>query len=429
MARRGRKTLLVTDCYEPGSGGRRRRLLSLRRRFSSRRRSRLAFVGAVGFRGRRTRNASRSAATSRSVASSTLRARLRSSCATARSTGPAFATTRRFCAGVSAADASTSRSASTRVSDVCACWPPGPLERENRYSISPRGSSTDRVTRIVSVATRRFCANHAAREDLDCALVAAILLDVDGVLHVSGRPLDGAADAVNRLRDAGHRLRFLTNTSTLSRARLAAQLRAAGITLDDDELQCPAATAARVLAGKRVLALTMPGVLDDLEGLDLAGDGVDAVLMGGADETPETNRVFSFMNLARAFAELIGGAELYAFHRNRWWQTASGPLLDSGAFVAGLEYAARVDAVVLGKPSAAFFDTALKELDADPELTWMVGDDVEADIGGAQGCGMRTVLVRTGKFRPDSLERSGLRPDAILSSVAQLPDWLEEERV
>ena len=66
-------------------------------------------------------------------------------------------------------------------------------------------------------------------------------------------------------------------------------------------------------------------------------------------------------------------------------------------------------------------------LDAEPELTWMVGDDLEADVGGAQRCGLRTVLVRTGKFRPDAVERSGVTPDGIVSSVAQLPEWLERE--
>jgi ribonucleotide monophosphatase NagD (HAD superfamily) len=44
--------------------------------------------------------------------------------------------------------------------------------------------------------------------------MAAILLDVDGVLHVSGQPIPGAADAVRRLRDGGHRLRFVTNATT-----------------------------------------------------------------------------------------------------------------------------------------------------------------------------------------------------------------------
>jgi ribonucleotide monophosphatase NagD (HAD superfamily) len=84
-----------------------------------------------------------------------------------------------------------------------------------------------------------------------------------------------------------------------------------------------------------------------------------------------------------------------------------------------------MEATVLGKPSPEYFAAALEAIDADPELAWMVGDDIEGDMVGAQRHGMRTVLVRTGKFRPDEVEQSGVMPDGILSSVAQLPDWLE----
>jgi HAD superfamily hydrolase (TIGR01458 family) len=256
--------------------------------------------------------------------------------------------------------------------------------------------------------------------------MAAILLDVDGVLHVSGEAIPGSAEAVRRLRDNGHRLRFVTNTTVRSRAQLGELLRSQGLALDDDEIQTSASAAVNVLRGKRVLALTMHALVHDLEGLELVGESADAVLIGGADETPETGLVFSYMNLARAFAELELGAELYCLHRNRWWQTKRGPLLDSGAFVAGLEYAANVEATVLGKPSAQYFAAACQALDADPELTWMVGDDLETDITGAHGVGMRTVLLRTGKFRPDVVEASRIRPDGIVSSIAQLPAWLEE---
>ena len=247
------------------------------------------------------------------------------------------------------------------------------------------------------------------------------------MLHVSGDPIPGAGDAVERLRAAGHRLRFVTNTTVRSRAELVDELRAAGVELEPDELQTTAAAAVRLLAGKRVLALTMPGIVEDLEGIELVGESADAVLVGGADESPEANSVFSYMNLARAFAELQAGAELVALHKNRWWQTARGPLLDSGAFVAGLEFAAELEATVIGKPSATYFDAALAALDAEPRLTWMVGDDVEADVAGAQRCGLRTVLVRTGKFRPDAVERSRVAPDGIVSSIAQLPEWIERE--
>jgi HAD superfamily hydrolase (TIGR01458 family) len=255
--------------------------------------------------------------------------------------------------------------------------------------------------------------------------MAAILLDVDGVLHVSGQALPGAREAIADLRRDGHRLRFVSNNTTRPRSALANELRALGIELDDSELQTTASAAAHALAGRRVLALVMAALVSDLEGIELVGEGAEAVLLGGADETDETGRVFSYMNLARAFAELEFGAELYCLHKNRWWQTSRGPLLDSGAFVAGLEYASGVEATVLGKPSPAYFEAALQALDAEPELTWMVGDDLDSDIAGAQRYGLRTVLVRTGKFRPDELDRSTIVPDAVISSIAFLPEWLE----
>jgi HAD superfamily hydrolase (TIGR01458 family) len=255
--------------------------------------------------------------------------------------------------------------------------------------------------------------------------MAAILLDVDGVLHVSGAPIAGAAAAVRQLRDAGHRLRFVTNSTTRSRTQLVSQLRALGVELEDEEVQTVGVVANQTLAGKRVLALTMPGMLDDLDGLQLVGMNVDAVLLGGANEGEETGRIFSYLNLNRAFHELDAGAELYCLHKNKWWQTADGARLDAGAFVAGLEFAAETEATILGKPSPAYFKAALDALEAEAELTWMVGDDLEGDVVGAHRHGMKTILVRTGKFRPDDVERSRVQPDGIVSSIAQLPDWLE----
>jgi len=246
------------------------------------------------------------------------------------------------------------------------------------------------------------------------------------VFHVSGEPIAGGGEAVRRLRDDGHRLRFITNNTTRTRADLAEELRGMGIELEDEELQTTPRAAARALAGKRVLALTMHAIVGELDGVELVGEDAQAVLVGGAGETPDTNLVFSFTNLARAFHELEAGADLYCLHKNRWWQTKHGPLLDAGAFVAGLEYAAETEAIVLGKPSPAYFGAALEALDADAHMTWMVGDDIEADIAGAQAHGMKTILVRTGKFRPDAVERGRVRPDAIVSSIAHVPDWLEE---
>jgi HAD superfamily hydrolase (TIGR01458 family) len=256
--------------------------------------------------------------------------------------------------------------------------------------------------------------------------VAAVLLDIDGVLHVSGEPIPGAPEAVRELRDAGHRLRFVTNNTTRARALLAQELREIGFDLGEDEIETTPLAAAKLLAGERVLALTMSSIRPDLESrVELVeGAAADAVLLGGADESEETGRVFAWENLNRAFGAIRNGARLVSLHRNRWWQTSRGPLLDSGAFVAGLEYAAGVEAEVVGKPSRAYFESALAELGAQPEETVMVGDDVESDVGGAKAIGMRGVLVRTGKFTEEGLDRADRKPDAVLDSVRDLPEWL-----
>ena len=75
--------------------------------------------------------------------------------------------------------------------------------------------------------------------------------------------------------------------------------------------------------------------------------------------------------------------------------------------------------MVFGKPGAAFFHAAAAKLGLRPSDISMVGDDIHADIGGAQAAGLRGVLVRTGKFRPADLE-GDVRPDVVIDSVADL---------
>jgi HAD superfamily hydrolase (TIGR01458 family) len=257
--------------------------------------------------------------------------------------------------------------------------------------------------------------------------MTAILLDIDGVLHVSGEAVAGGAEAVRALRAGGHRIRFVTNNTTRARVRLAGELAGYGVEAAPEDIATTPVAAASLLAGRRVLALTMASVREDLAArVELVEDGADVVLLGGADETEESGRVFAYDRLNHAFAELERGARLVCLHKNRWWETARGPRLDAGAFVAGLEYAAGVEAEVVGKPSLAYFEAALADLGAGPGEAVMVGDDVEADIEGAKAAGLRGVLVRTGKFREAALAAADPQPDGVVGSIADVPAFLEE---
>jgi phospholysine phosphohistidine inorganic pyrophosphate phosphatase len=100
--------------------------------------------------------------------------------------------------------------------------------------------------------------------------------------------------------------------------------------------------------------------------------------------------------------------------------------LDVAPFIKALEHAADCEAVVMGKPAGEFFYAAVRKLGTAPSDTVMIGDDIRGDVGGAQAAGLAGILVRTGKFRPRDLEGE-IEPDAVLDSVADLPQWWETQ--
>ena len=248
--------------------------------------------------------------------------------------------------------------------------------------------------------------------------LAALLLDLDGVLYVEGDPVTGAVGALEQLRDRGLGLRFVTNTTARSRGQTLEKLERLGFALDPAELITPARLARSHCeqAGHRRVALIMnAAVKEDFEGLEEADREVDAVIMGDLGEQ------FGFAILNRAFRHVMDGAELIALQKNRFWLTADGLSLDAGPFVAAIEYASGIEAFVVGKPSGGFFDSVLEDLGSVAAEVAMVGDDIESDIGGALDAGLRAVLVRTGKYREDFVAASGIEPTATIASIAELP--------
>ncbi|MGW2201691.1 TIGR01458 family HAD-type hydrolase [Streptomyces sp. NPDC001774] len=254
--------------------------------------------------------------------------------------------------------------------------------------------------------------------------IEAVLIDIDGVLAVSWKPLPGAVAAMERLRESGVPLALVTNTTSRSRASLAAALAGEGFPVTaDDILTAPAATAAHLREhhpGARCLLINTGDVGDDLAGLTLVGEGEppDVVVLGGAGED------FDYATLNRAFRHVRDGARLVAMHRNLYWRTADGLDLDTGAFLVGLERAAGVEAAITGKPSRAFFEAALAHLGAEAADTLMVGDDIESDVLAAQRCGITGALVKTGKYLPETHRAASGAPDHVLDSFADVPALL-----
>ena len=192
------------------------------------------------------------------------------------------------------------------------------------------------------------------------ATMRGILLDIDGVLHVSMQPIAGAADTLRWLDQHGYRTCFVTNTTTASRATLAQRLVAIGLPLTEQHLlTAPVATANYIrqhYPGKRCWVLSKGDTEADFAGIDLVAAHAEIVVMGGAEE------LLTYEAMNAAFRMLMEGAVLLAMHTNLYWRTREGLRLDSGPYVHALELATGKRATVLGKPARLFFEQALQAM-------------------------------------------------------------------
>jgi HAD superfamily hydrolase (TIGR01458 family) len=260
---------------------------------------------------------------------------------------------------------------------------------------------------------------HASARKREEAVIKAVLLDVGGVVYVGDQALAGATEAVGRLQAAGLRLRYITNTTRTPQGRFLAKLRGLGLQVAPEEVFMPALAARALLAAQELtpLLLVHPALEEDFAGLPPGR--AEAVVVGDAGEG------FTYQSLNRAFRALAGGAAFLALAKNRSFQDDDGALsLDAGPFVTALEYATGREALVLGKPSAAFFRSALGSLGCGPREAVMIGDDCEADIGGAQAIGVPGVLVRSGKYRQGDEARIDPPPGAVVANLPAAVDWV-----
>lgn len=252
--------------------------------------------------------------------------------------------------------------------------------------------------------------------------IRGVLLDLKGVLYESGEPLDGAAKAVEALKSRSLALRYLTNTTTAPRREIAGRLNEMGIDVSPAEVFAPGPAAARLLRDKglkRVHLAADERLAEDLEGFEFVEKEPDAVVLG------DLGGAFTHDRLDRIFRMLLDGARLIALHKNRYSTGKDGLILDLGPYVAALEYAAAIKADVVGKPSRSFFTLTLADMGLEADTALMVGDDLEADIGGGQQAGLVSVQVRTGKFRPEDENRDDIAPDHRIDGIADLPKLID----
>lgn len=260
-------------------------------------------------------------------------------------------------------------------------------------------------------------------------MIRGVLLDLSGTVHLGDRLLPGAAEAIQRLRDSGRRVRFLTNTSTKSSAALLQQLHSFGISVQPEELITSILAARNYLTRHKLRPFCLLEDASDLQPSIALEPPHNCVVVGLAPSK------FNFETMNKAFRVLqetnsgnvTSVSPLIAIHKAPYirdpkdHQLSLGP----GAFCAALELAADCTATVMGKPSSPFFESAMWE-DITAEETCMVGDDVHQDMGGARAAGIGTcLLVQTGKYQHgDEAKSASGTITATCASIVEAVDYI-----
>ncbi|PAU76071.1 TIGR01458 family HAD-type hydrolase [Halomonas salipaludis] len=251
-------------------------------------------------------------------------------------------------------------------------------------------------------------------------MLKAVLLDISGVLTEDGEALPGAVDAVARLQSSGLALRFLTNTSRKTSAAMRDELQRLGFAPAPEQVFTAPGAIRRYLERSGLRPYLLVHERLEPEFTDLPRDNPNAVVLGDAEQR------LDYAHLDAAFQLLLEGVPLLAVGSNRYFRQAGALHLDAGPFVRALEYAAGIEAKVLGKPSGDFFDAVLDEVGVAPDEALMVGDDVECDVVAAMDIGLQACLIRSGKYRPGDEARA---PQARCeASLADLVDALLDTR-
>jgi glycerol 3-phosphatase-2 len=232
-----------------------------------------------------------------------------------------------------------------------------------------------------------------------------VIFDLDGVVYLIDRPISGAAEAIERLRNAGTAVAFATNNASRRAADVAALLTGMGVPAKPDEVLNSAGAAAAVLAerlpaGAPVLVVGADALVTEVREAGLtpvstAEEKPAAVVQGYGPEV-------GWRILAEAALAVRAGAMWVATNTDRTLPSPRGPLPGNGSLVAVLRTALdREPDLVVGKPEPGLFTTAASLSGARRPL--VVGDRLDTDIQGAVGAGMDSMLVLTGVSGPADL--------------------------
>lgn len=252
--------------------------------------------------------------------------------------------------------------------------------------------------------------------------INALLIDFDGVLKIGSSPAPDVREFFDFINKNKIPACILSN-STLRTCDLVREF----FTSHNIPINLPAITAFDAAVHfvkknyKKVQVYCRDYLIHHFEGF-IDESKPEAIVIGDIEDK------WNYEIMNDIFKKVFSGADLIAMHKNKYWNPHGELLIDAGAFVTGIEFAANKNATLIGKPSPLFFKSALESINFSSDSDfYMIGDDIENDIKAAQDIGGKGILIYTGKTKFPLDKSLNIKPDFEVKSLKEMISLLKQE--
>ncbi len=225
-------------------------------------------------------------------------------------------------------------------------------------------------------------------------------IDVQGTLidDIDRQPVRGAAEFIEELNATGTPYMVITNNTKRSSEEFHGYLNGIGLKIPKERYLDPLMTLESVLPKEGVAAYGSEPFLRVIEAMGYRFDyeRPKSVLVAVKED-------FDAEEYARMIEYLLQGSRLVGMHETTLYAKNGKRYPGVGAILKMLEFATSASYDVVGKPSIAFYEEALRRLQSQNgsatfEKVTIISDDVKGDLVGAKALGMKTVFVLSGKY-------------------------------